>query len=332
MDQTIAETLNVVARRLGVEVTCQGKLYYIGSLRRQDRAVLVRRVRRLSAAELRSCVSVVSSDQGSIAAFEDGLLVIGDRVEVLSRIDELLTQVENADCATWVVQLYLVSLEDAALRELGLDARPSLEVAATFAAASAGGPGADGLLALNGGLNAVLEAAASDGSAHMVAEPLFFLGDGGESVHKLGQNVPVPERSVSSEGTVTTVGYDNVQTGLICSVGLREVSADSARIKLDLSLSEIVGFVEEVPRTSEAGYKTEAHIESGGVYLLGSLVRQTQSARQLGGFRSSWIQESTDSVLQIWARAYRVGSAAQHSEGMPSVKPTIEQLPAPAVP
>jgi type II secretory pathway component GspD/PulD (secretin) len=314
IEQTLEQTLHVVARRLGVEVTKQGTLFYIGSLRREDRGLLVRRVRRLNADELRSCVQVLQSEQGAVASFSDGLLVIGDRVEVLTRIDELLTQVEQADSATWVLQLYLVSLEKSALRDLGFDARPSLEVASTFAAASASSPTPAGLLALNGGLNSVLRAAANNSDATLIAEPLFYLSDGADSEFSRGENVPVARKAVTGQGVIETTSYQNIKTGLVCKVALRELRADAARLTLDVSLSDIVGFVEQAPRTREDRYTTQAEIQSGGVYLLGSLVRQSDQNANGGGLRSALKQERNDTVMQVWGRAYRVGAAASSVE------------------
>lgn len=310
--ETVDQILDVVSRRLGVEVTRLGQVYYLGTLKREDLGVLVRRVRRLTADELSECVRVLQSDKGSLAAFDDGLLVIGDRVEVLARIDDLLSQVEAADSATWVLQLYLVSLEDAALRDLGFDARPSLDVAATFASASMGvTPGAASALALSGGLNSVLTAASTNSNAHLVAEPLFLLLDGSKSEFSRGDVVPVPQRAISEQGTVTTTGFTNMKTGLVCAVELREMRAATARLTVDVSMSDIVRFVEFAPVTREDRFTTSAEVQSGGVYLLGSLVRQADQSQILGALQIRNTQNRTDTVMQVWARAYRVGGSVQ---------------------
>jgi type II secretory pathway component GspD/PulD (secretin) len=256
-------------------------------------------------------VGVLSSEQGQHVAFSDGLLVLGDRVEVLARVDELLTQVEAIDTPAWVLQLHLVALEESALRELGFDARPSLEVAATFAAASAATGTGAGLLSLKGGLDAVLQTAADNGAASLVAEPQFLMADGAAGQFSRSERVPVPRKSVSDQGTVQTVGFDVFEAGLVVNVSLREVRKDAARIKLDLTISDIVGFVEGAPRTRADVYNTEVPIESGGVYLLGSLVRQGDQEQKRGSFRLQASQQRNDSVLQVWARAYRVGAPAQ---------------------
>lgn len=281
----------------------------------------MRRVRRLNASELQQAVGVLASDQGAVVAFSDGLCVIGDRVEVLARLDDVLTQVEQAETATWVVQLHLVSLADAARRDLGFDARPSLDVAATFAKASSGVVAPESALALRAGLDAVLRVAADDNQASLVAEPLYFLGDGTESEFARGQRVPIPRRVTSPEGTTRTEGFEFVQTGLTCVVSIRELRPDTARLKMALELSEVVRMVEDAPVTREDRYKTEAEIQSGGVYLLGELVRQGDANRTIGGMKLQWGQERDDSVLQVWARAYRVGGPTPGVDLVSSTQP-----------
>lgn len=317
VDQTVSETLNVVARRLGVEVTQAGRLYFVGQLKPEDRGVLVRRVRRLSDEQLRNCLSVLRSDNGDAVAFPDGLVVVADRVEVLARVDDLLSQVEAADSATWVLQLHLVSLEDAALRDLGFDAVPALEVSATFAAASSTGITAAplGLGSLRGGLDSILRSAHEDRRVQVVAQPMFLLGDGETSEHVRGQRVPIPKRAVSDQGTVTTQGFEYVQTGLVCKVSLREVRAESARLSLDVSMSDVVRLVENAPITREDRYTTTAEVQSGGVYLVGSLVRQSDNDKTLGGFQRRYAQDRSDTVLQVWAQAFRVGQPLMVENG-----------------
>src|SRR5690606_11279227 len=45
------------------------------------------------------------------------------------------------------------------------------------------------------------------------AWPLFLLADGETANFRNGENVPIPRRSTSPEGTSITEGYDFLQTG-----------------------------------------------------------------------------------------------------------------------
>lgn len=320
------DALSAIARRAGVQVSRQGGLYFLGQLRREDRAFLVRRVRRLDRDSLSEVVATILSDVGDQVAQPDGLLVVADRVEVLGRVHDLLDSVERAETPTWCVQLHLVALSAEDVSQLGIEATPALEISAAFARAS--GPGMLTGIApqssLNAGLAAVLEAARRRSSSSLVAEPLFLLVDGSSAELVRGARVPIPRRTVSDQGTTTTQGYDFVQTGLQFGLTLREVSDQSARLALELTSSEISDYVEGAPVTLEERFSGESVVTSGGVYLLGSITRSESRRNDAVGFRTGGDQSEGGRVLQIWCRATRVGAIAGSQTGSPPILPGSE--------
>ncbi len=304
----INEALTSVGRRCGVEVSRVGNLFFFGEVKREDRGVLVRRCRRLKADELLAAVTALHSDIGDSTSFQDGLLVCSDRVEVLVRISELIDNVEAAESPCWVIQLHLVSLSANELAELGVEGTPALEIAAAFGQASS--PGLFGALAsqskLNAGLSAVLKVAKTSGRSAVVAEPMFYLVDGSKRDYQRGGRVPVPKRTVSNQGTVTTSGFEFVQTGLTVTAELREQTERLARLSVSIDQSDITGYVEGAPITSNEHFSGDAVLASGGVYLLGSVTRsETQEA---GGVGLNLARKDTEDarVMQIWARIVRV--------------------------
>ncbi|MGE3316833.1 MAG: hypothetical protein AB7O26_17080 [Planctomycetaceae bacterium] len=312
-EELVDDVLSVVARRLGVQITRTGKLYFLGTLRPEDLGVMVRRVKRLTKGEIEAAVAVLLSEFGQSEAFEDGLVVVGDRVEVLQRVEELLSGVETAESVTWLVQLHLVSLGASDLADLGLDVAPAVDMAYTFSGASASIPGAikgiEESAKLKGSLNGVLRAAAARDSVHIVAEPLVVIVDGSKAEVSRGEKVPVARRAISDEGTVTTQGFDYIATGLQLVVGVRDLSESAARMSVDLKMSKIERFVgvDQAPATSEESFKGVADVVSGGVYLLGSLERSEEKQSWKGGLQIGRKRERESRLLQIWARTYRVG-------------------------
>jgi type II secretory pathway component GspD/PulD (secretin) len=283
-----------------------GNLFYVGELRPEDNGVLVRRVGRLSSDDLRGAIAVLLSEHGKTQVQADGLVIVGDRVEVLQRVDDLLTRIDAAESVCWVVQLYLISMSDGDILDLGLDVTPALEVAATMASAS------NGLdlvpkTSLKGGLNVVLRAARERSSVSLVGEPLFLLADGARGRVGSGQRVPVVQRAVSNQGTVTTTGYQFIDTGLQINVLLRELSAGAARLELKAESSSVLEYRETLPILQKDDFEGTAVISSGGVYLVGSLERTAHDKRQTSPFRIAAKDSEQGQVLQIWARAYRVG-------------------------
>ncbi|MBA4016212.1 MAG: hypothetical protein C0483_03385 [Pirellula sp.] len=333
-DVAVSDVLGMVARRANSQVTRSGKLYFLGELRPEDRGVMVRKCTRLSQEEWNNAISVLLSEHGRCQPFTDGLVVVGDRVEVLQRISELIDQVEAAEAAAWVVQLYIVSLTADDVMSLGLDVLPALEVAATVASASNGAlPSLTPTTQLKGGLDVVLQAARERSSVSIVGEPLFLLVDGETSHLGSGQRVPIPLRTVSNQGTVNTTAYQFVDTGFQLDVGIREVGFDRTKLTVNAAISSVVGYVDQAPILAKDDFKSASVISSGGVYLLGALDRtgnEKNVAKWLGiGGRD----KQTKQLVQVWARSYRIAGPCPAHDGPepgPTGGATLAQPSAPA--
>lgn len=307
VEQGVSDILTVVARRLGVQVTRTGTLFYLGELRPEDRGVLVRRVRRLNEVQLKTAIAAFGSENGRVTTFEDGLVVVADRVEVLQRVHEMLDRVEASSTDTWVIQFSIISLVDSDLKRLGFQVEPLIDVAASFGAGS--GVGVVKAASLTAGLSAVLDVARESSSSRIVGEPLVIIGDGRTANLTDGRKIPIAKRTVSPEGTVSITGFDFVDTGLQLTAGLREQTTDEALITVKVSLSEVIGFVAgEAPITSATTFDTVATIRSGGVYLVGSVVRRSHRDLAAGGLETVKETVSDHSTVQLWCRAFRIGA------------------------
>jgi hypothetical protein len=283
-----------------VEANRSSGVFFLGELRPEDRAVYVRSVKRLDAEGLKAALQVITSANGRIETFDDGLVVLADKVEVIQRVADLVDRIENAPSESWVVQLYLVSLRGYDFRELGLDAVPAAEVA--MRAATTGGS----TFELSAALNGLLRADARRESSRIVAAPLFLMLDGSESNIADGETLRIPQRTVSSEGTVTVTGFEQVQTGLEATVAVRDLGQSKATLDVDLSISEVTGFIGDLPQVNTQAFTTRAAIASGGVYLLGSLNRGSTLNGRSGAFLSVARDEAEQRVVYVWARAYKI--------------------------
>lgn len=279
-------------------------MFFVGNLRPEDRGLLVRRVRRLSASDLEKSIEVFRSESGRASVYPDGLCVVGDKVEVLERVNELFDRIESADAGTWVVQFFLLSISDTDERALALDVTPAASLSAAVASAPIDKLRSTG--AASATLTALLHAVDSSGTSHVVATPLLLVADGGSGSVVRGQTIPVPQTTVSAEGTVTTTGYTNVQVGLTINAAVREVSAGSADLKSDVKLSTVDGYVQSSPIQSNSEVQSEEVVSSGGVYLLGQVEETSTAESQTGGFRIGSDKTQQRDTLQVWARIFRV--------------------------
>ncbi len=318
-NQPVDQVLSLVARRLGASLRNRHGLYYIGELKPEDKGVLVRRVRRMSTDKVLQVVSVFNSTHGKASVLPDGLLVLGDTVEVIQRVSDMLDQVESVESPLWVVQLHLVSWSGRALHDLGIDVAPAAKVALGFAAGSAAGAATGFKWDLSADLSSVLKAANESSDVSIVASPQFLLSDGETATFVQGDRVPIPKRVTSDQGTTRIEGFEFIQTGIDIQCALREMAENAARLKLNIKISDVKGFVaNEAPITGQEQFSTTATVQAGGIYLLGTLEKQRHEKGQYLGWQSGDKLEDRSQLVQIWLQIYRVsGSFKKQSPQLP---------------
>jgi len=310
-DQPLSVILSVVARRVGAELTKKGTVYYLGNLRSSDVGVLVRRAPRLPPEELKAAVEVLRSPLGKVVSYDGGVLVVGDRVEALQQMAEMLDRLDELPTVTWVVQLHVVELGERDLRTLGLDLEPALDLAVTFGAASSAAAGAVAGVAraaeLKGGLSAVLQAEAESETMSIVADPLFLVADGTEATYSRGETYLLAKRATTQGGAVETTGFQQVRAGVDFSISCREVASECLRMRLDFASDEVVRLLDDGrPVVKGEQLHSEADMVSGGVYLMGSMRRQRERRGLLHWLRIGGSRETESTVLHVYARAYRI--------------------------
>lgn len=310
---SVDELLRNVARRLNVSVEKVGKSYFLGESRHEDKGYFVRSSARLKAADIKLALQSVLGPDSHCEVFADGLCVVVDRAPNLRRASAILEEIEAARADTWVVQLYLFSCSKTASREIGIDTTALVDLSYTFAKTSLIAT-PDDSLKLAGAFSAVMKATATREDVDLVGKPLFVLADGEKSNFNSGLTVPVPKRSVSDQGTVTTQGFDYIQSGFTAECSVRDWGAGTARLEVKVSIGQITGFVESAPIQSKEDFQTVAVVASSGVYLLGALDRDETRSGAAGLVEPVLLKRSKNarsSQLQLWARLYKIGGPVQ---------------------
>lgn len=318
----IERILSVVARQLNVELVVHRNLYYLGERRPEDLAVMVRRVMRLTAEEIQGVVLGFAAGGGTQTVTSDGLVIVGDRVEVLERLHEVFDRLEQAPSVLWAVQLHVVSMTDSDLHDFGFDVKPALELAVGYAELSnvtrslvsgvmQGVRGEGGQSAVDMSLSAVLRAARERSSIRIVADPLFTMIDGETATMVKGSSIPVRDTVVNAQNGQSQSSVRFVQTGLDISATVREVSATMARLKLDLSIADVIGTSLEAPITDRQAVVTSADVRTGGVYLLGALRRSRDEKSQAAALTVGERKNQEGDVWLLFCKCYRVASSLE---------------------
>lgn len=322
--ESCESVLGLLGRRVGADVVRSGDVFYLGQLRTEDRALLIRVVRGLDKDQIAGALGVFLSETGRMQVQPDGLVILGDKASVILRVSELLDRLESVGHPCWVVQYYLISITDSAGVDVGLDTTQAASIAVTIANASS----AIGMTTkVDAAFQAVLRATRDVQGVEMAASPLFLMLDGGKAMVQSGQDIPIAQRTVSDAGTVTTTGYTSIKVGLGVSAEIREMSERSIQICTLVDMSELAGYVGEAPITRANRFESRAVLEAGGVYLLGAISRHDY-VEDVKGFipGMSFKRTNTKGVVQVWCRAYRVRGSA--SDGGPVAGRVARQVPA----
>lgn len=303
----VKSVITLVARRLGVSVTGTNGLYFIGQLRPEDKGYFVTKIPRLSPENIQKSIEVLLGEFGRVVVMEDGLTVVADRVEVITRVVELVKLINSAEVDSWVVQLHIVAISDSDSRQLGIDFNH--QASASYAINKSIGSELSKAGDASALLGATLRAVTEKSKSSIFAQPTFILLDGKKARIHQGERTPIRQQTVTDSGTVTTTGFEFIDTGIMVDAKVRHGTGAGALMELDISVSQIAGFVaNEAPIVLTSSITTAGHIQSGGVYLVGSL-KVDQVDRSGSGmlFNTSFNNSDSQKNLQVWATCYRIG-------------------------
>lgn len=302
----LQSVLNVLSRQLNVDIVRVGNTYFIGPLRPEDRGCFVRRVLGYDKESLQAISGSMLSQQGK-STVAGNVIMIADHETVLRRVAELCDYLSMVERPTWIVQLYFIVLRKDALIQAGLSTTSSGAVSYNISNSSVK---ADDLK-LDGLFNFLNNSTFAD----LYAAPMFLITDGVTCTWKDGEHVPIPRKTVSDYGTVTTQGYDYVDTGLTVNSIINE-SKKGGLLKIDITLSEIKSYVEYAPTTVQTVYSFQADLIPEKVYLVGELANFKVLDEQEKTF--SFTNNKGKTVIQLWAKLYKI--CASSSESYPKIK------------
>ena len=250
-----------------------GGVWAVGPPTDQDQQIEVINVPQGDAAEWVDLYAVAASTSVAVATHRDRV-VMKDTPTGIRRVRELHERLIAAR-PQYACDVLFVELSDSAAETLGID----WDVGGNLGIAA----GTEGFVG-----DALFEAVArfaankSASRSRVVSRQRLHLIEGGSATMQVGDSVPVPERVVSSEGTVATSGYTVIDTGVLLTVSAR--GADNGRVVLDLDpeVSTISRYVEGLPVISRRALTSSAVMTPGDTIVLGGLSEQQQAEERQG--------------------------------------------------
>ena len=295
-DTPIQDALTELGRFVDLEPKLSSGV--VSFVERQASSVAVVRPGYATLEEASEVVSAVVGGSAEVVEAGGHIFVTGsnDAVERASKLNELLNESQPAQwqCSVWIVQL-----NTGFSREIGVD----LELSGSGLVAVGTGP-TEELARLI--LTASATAEANNKRGELLTRATLILVEGEPATLRSVRDIPVPRRTVSDQGTVSTVGFDQVEAGVIVELQGQRIPS-GLRLRVTPELSQVAGFVESAPIVTRRKIDVECMVRSGDWVILGGLDDWRQSSDESGFFsqRRASANEYDNAVVVL--HAVRVG-------------------------
>jgi len=292
VEQPLDEVLHFLARRLDVQVTESGGMYFLGTVRSGDHVSAVVRVPPVARPELTGALNRMGSAQATI---------IGSFIWISGTFDEVQKLVADLDiirersARSYLAEVFFITVNENDFLRLTADLRINhIDVFSS---------------AFNIGelFSMFVDADGRLGSTVIDTRPVLLLSEGRQTTFEVGREIMRERRAVSDTGIISTIGYDRFQDGIQLTLLLHRVCDDFYSLDLELEVSTF-------DRTDTGGTAIPARstsllrspgmlIRDGGVVYAGSLKRRDAS-RAFGVFSLDGGRSSD--LLTIWVRCREI--------------------------
>ncbi|MGL4944152.1 MAG: hypothetical protein ACRC46_13305 [Thermoguttaceae bacterium] len=317
-DVPLSSVLDSLSRRAGLRVLLVGGVYYLGMADRSDRVTAVVPMVPVDSQELRTALTLVSSEFGSISVI-GSFIWIQDRLDVVQKVLADLELIRERASRVYLAEVYFLRLSEDDFIEL----TGKLKVNAVDVFSSQ--------FNVEQLFSMFLDAAATSSRVKVDQRPILFLSEGRASKLTVGSEVVRERRVIRENGVTEVAGYERFNDGLNLSLTCSRVSTSKYMLDFDLTVStfgKTSGTL--LPPLDKSDLKSEGMLlEDGRVYYVGSLHREHKSkSGGLFSFGGNRLRET----MTIWVRVRELQGEKKDSATV-SVSEVGERLPdADAVP
>lgn len=249
-------------------------------------------------------------------------VVAGTRIIVTGSPEEVQRANELVDAAQggrdgWLIEVVVVRVSNSLSRRIGIGVSASGggQLGVQFDVATRSAPNNLARLSVGAIADMLFELSEQDTDASVLTRATVYVLEGGTASLVQGDVVPIAQRTVSDQGTVTVTGFEFVDTGFVLDVQLRRVAGGRVVATLAPEVSSVTGFVEDAPIISTSSTNAEVVLSSGEWAYLAGLRDQGLVSERTGapGMQSPWgkrlTRTETDSDLVLLVRGHRVSSS-----------------------
>jgi hypothetical protein len=280
--------LDVLARRAGASVAEVGGVFYLGEIKRQDRAFAVVRIPPVDRGQILEALKAACSTDGAVSAI-GSCIWINDNLESLRKVLAAVETIRERSERSYVAEVYFIRVNEESFVQLTADLQ--IKQIDIFSSSF----NVDELFQM------FVNAEAGTGWSKISQRPVLYLSEGRKVVFSDGKEITREKKSMTESGAIQTTGYTNFSDGTHLTMTLNRVSDKSYAVDMDLSISVFdKNDKSDIPSTDKSSLKAEGLlVQDSRVYYVGSLRRDSRSDK--GGLFSFDFNKSHD-MITIWIR------------------------------
>lgn len=231
--------------------------------------------------ELTSVLGNIVGDSTSITSVGSSVVVGGTNLAV-DQAQKLALMLGNNRPDLWVVDVVILSMLDQWQHNLGIDTAIGGVVQVSDGSSSVIEHILDGTWSVDygGGIDKVV-----------LRSSTVLLSGSSTSINSV-EEIPVPLRTISPQGTVSITGYDLVSAGIKLTLSCVKVP-DGLRVIIEPEISDVSGYVNDRPVVTKRNLETTVIVADNSIILLSGL----------------WSDRESDNVKQLLALGHSTSSS-----------------------
>lgn len=233
----------------------------------------------LTTADAATVLKAVSPTESAVSVAGPNIVVSGS-VEGVERGQKVAEAFAGVEPGQWLASVYVLEISETLRDRMGIEFSLSGAVEGLLSS--------DATTAIAKALLSGTIAASHNRSIGKVLNHAsVMLVEGTATTLRNVTSVPVPKKTVSDQGTVTTSDFQFIEAGLIIDLAARRVPGGRVFIDCKPELSTVTGFVQEAPIISKRTMTFSAMIRPGDFVLVSGLDEVRQSTSHDGLFELS---------------------------------------------
>ena len=286
--------LDVLARRMRTNVSNVGGVYYLGDIRREDRAFCVVRIPPVETSAILEAIKASSSTDGTVSLV-GSCLWICDNLESLRKVISAIELLRERNERSYIAEIYFIRVNEDNFVRLSAD----LQIRQIDIFSSA--------FNVSELFSMFVDAEGGTGWARVSQRPVLYLSEGRKVTFTDGRDITREEKVITDRGTVETAGYKTFSDGTRLTMCLNRVSDRSYAVDIDLSVSTFDKSDKSlIPALEKSSIDAKGLlVEDSKVYYIGSLRRDYRGDK--GGLFSYNFTKTHD-MITIWLRVRELKS------------------------